>query len=58
MACNYSTRYPSRHWPVHVFQNILDLASINAWILYSEVTGEKLSRHDFNLGLAEELANS
>ena len=58
MACNYSTRYPSRHWPVHVFQNILDLASINAWILYSEVTGEKLSRHDFNLGLAEELAYS
>ncbi|XP_068215848.1 uncharacterized protein [Palaemon carinicauda] len=49
MAHNYSTRCPSRRWPVHVFYNILDLASINAWILYSEATGEKLSRHDFNL---------
>ncbi|XP_068224010.1 piggyBac transposable element-derived protein 4-like [Palaemon carinicauda] len=58
MARIYSTSCPSRRWPVHVSYNILDRASINAWILYSEVTGEKLSRHDFNLGLAEELAYS
>ncbi|XP_068215907.1 piggyBac transposable element-derived protein 4-like [Palaemon carinicauda] len=49
MAQNHSKRCPSRRWPIHVFYNILDLAIINAWILYSEVTGEKLSRHDFNL---------
>ena len=58
MARNYSTRCHSRRWPVHVYYNTVHSASINAWILYSEITGEKLSLHDFNLGLAEGLADS
>ena len=38
-----------------IFQ-ILDLAEINAWVLlYKETTGEKISRFDFLLKLAEEL---
>ena len=57
MARKYSVKSKSNRWPVHVFFNILDLASINAWILYKETTGEKISRQDFLFQLAEELAN-
>ena len=37
------------------FYNILDLAAINAWIIYRGVMGEKTSRHAFLRQLAEEL---
>jgi len=55
MARRYSTRAAARQWPVHVFYSILDLAAINAWIIYMGVTGEDMSRHDFLLQLNEEL---
>jgi len=55
MARRYSTRAAARRWPVHVFCNILDLAAINAWVIYRGVTGEKMSRHAFLHQLAEEL---
>ena len=42
---------------MHVFHNILDLAAINTWILYKEMTGEKISRKDFLFELVNELAN-
>ncbi|CAD1478542.1 unnamed protein product, partial [Heterotrigona itama] len=41
---------------IQVFFNILDLAGINAWILYKETTGEQISRKDFMFQLADELA--
>ena len=41
--------------PVHIFYNILDLAIINAWIIYKEVTGQNITRINFILNLAEEL---
>ena len=47
MARKYSTKSSSRRWPLQVFFNILDLAGINAWILYKETTGEKISRKNF-----------
>ena len=43
-------------WPLQVFFNILDLAVINAWILYKECTRSKISRKEFIFCLAEELA--
>ena len=46
----------SRRWPVQVFYNILDLAAINAWILYKETTGATIKRRSFILQLAEELS--
>lgn len=46
----------SRRWPLQVFFNILDLAAINAWILYTETTGENISRKEFLFQLAEELS--
>ena len=56
MARKYWTRTCTRRWPVHVFQNILDFAGINAWIIYKEITKIKISRHKFPLQLADELS--
>lgn len=56
MCRKYSVKSASRRWPVHSFFNILDLAGIKAWILYKELTKEKISRRDFLFKLGEELA--
>ena len=55
MAKKMTTKASSRQWPLHVFYNILDLSGINSYILFTEVTGEKISRRKFLLRLAEEL---
>ena len=34
MARQYSVKAGTRRWPVAVFYNILDLAGINAFVLY------------------------
>ena len=56
MARKYSVKSGSRRWPLQVFFNILDLAAINAWVLYNETTGENISRKNFLFQLAEELS--
>ncbi|XP_043505326.1 piggyBac transposable element-derived protein 4-like [Polistes fuscatus] len=56
MARNYSVKSKSRRWPLQVFFNILDLAGINAWVLYKETTGGEITRQEFLFQLAEELA--
>ena len=55
MARKYTTKFSSRRWPLQVFYNILDLAAINAWILYQEITGNKMNRKMFILELASQL---
>ena len=55
MARKYSVKSKSRRWPLQVFFNILDLAGINAWILYKETTGSLISRQNFLFQLGEEL---
>lgn len=55
MVRKYSTKAGSRRWPLQVFYNILDLAAINPWILYKEISQVNISRKDFILQLAEEL---
>ena len=50
-ARRYSTRAAARRWPVHVFYNILDLAAINAWIIYRGVTGKKRVGMPFSFSL-------
>lgn len=57
MAKKYSVKSSSRRWPVQVFYNILDLAAINAWIIYKQTTGKKISRLNFLMDLAESLRN-
>lgn len=55
MARLYSVKGGTRRWPVAVFHNVLDLAAINAHVLYKECTGEKIPRRDFILKLAKGL---
>lgn len=45
MARKYSVKSKCQRWPLQEFFNILDLAGINAWILYKETTGEEISRN-------------
>ena len=56
MAKKYTCRTGTRRWPIHSFENTLDLAAIYAWVLCKEVTNEKISRRTFIRKLAEELA--
>ena len=42
-------------WPVAVFHNILDLDSINAYVLYEKKTGDTITRRNFMFQLATEL---
>nr|XP_003708046.2 PREDICTED: uncharacterized protein LOC100876414 [Megachile rotundata] len=58
IARKYSTKAGSRRWPVHVFYNILDLAAINAWVIYKDVIQVQISRKEFLLQLAEELSGN
>ena len=56
MARKYSVKSKSYRWPIQVFFNIIDLAGFNAWILYKETSGINISRQQFLLQVAEELA--
>ncbi|XP_029910704.1 uncharacterized protein LOC115361474 [Myripristis murdjan] len=55
MARKYSVKASTRRWPVAVFYNILDLAGINAHILFKECTSSHIARRKFIQQLAEEL---
>ncbi|XP_034735679.1 uncharacterized protein LOC117949486, partial [Etheostoma cragini] len=55
MAKAYSVKGCTQRWPVAVSYNILDLAGINAHVLYKECTSSKIPRRKFLLQLAEEL---
>lgn len=57
MARKFSVKAKCNRWPVHVFFNVLDLAAINAWILYKETADIEISRQDFLFQLASELAS-
>ncbi|XP_072562559.1 uncharacterized protein [Paramormyrops kingsleyae] len=51
----YSVRAATRRWPVAVFYNMLDLAAVNAYVLYKACTGWKGKRRLFLSLLAKEL---
>ena len=53
-----STKAACRRWPLAVFFNILDLASVNAWIIFKKVTGSTIARRDFIHQLAAELTEA
>ena len=54
----YSVKAASRHWPVHVFYNVVDIALINSWILHKQVCQSSISRRKFMQNVAEELTGS
>ncbi|KAF3853838.1 hypothetical protein F7725_014526 [Dissostichus mawsoni] len=49
MARQYSVKGGTRRWPVAVFYNVLDLAAINAWVLYQSCMSQNIPRRDFVL---------
>ncbi|KAK7891607.1 hypothetical protein WMY93_023570 [Mugilogobius chulae] len=55
MARKYTVKGATRRWPLAVFYNILDLAAINAWVLFQQCTGTNIARRAFILELAKEL---
>jgi hypothetical protein len=55
MARLYSTKCACRRWPVAVWCNMLDMAGINAWIVYKNSTGSTVSRLNFLFELVNEL---
>ncbi|MGH0181819.1 UNVERIFIED_CONTAM: hypothetical protein FKN15_007920 [Acipenser sinensis] len=58
MARQYSVKGRSHRCPVAVFYDILNLAAINAYVLYKECTGENCNRRDFIWQLAMELGQT
>ena len=57
MARNYSCKISGRRWPLQVFCNVLDLAAINAFTLFTSVTGAAISRRSFLLQLVSEIVD-
>ena len=55
MSKMYSVKAATKRWPVGVFYNILNLAAINAWILYKAANNSKISREKFILKIMEEI---
>ena len=55
MTRKYRVNATSRRWPVQFFYNILDLAAVNAQILYKFVTWSKISRQWYLFQLFEKL---
>ncbi|CAM4732750.1 unnamed protein product [Leuciscus chuanchicus] len=58
MVREYTVRTGTRRWPVAVFYNMIDMAALNAHVLYQACTGRQERQVDFLLELARELANS
>lgn len=55
MARCYSTKSASRRWPLQIFFNIIDLAAINSFTLFSDIQAVTISRRNYLITLAKEL---
>ena len=55
MARQYTVKAGTRRWLVAVFYHFLNLACINAYVLYKKKTGDAISRRNFMFQLATEL---
>ena len=55
MCRQMSTKAGCRRWTLAVFYNMLDLAGVNAWIIFRKATSSNISRRKFLHRLAEEL---
>jgi hypothetical protein len=62
MIETYSTKFSSRRWPVVLFCNLLDIAALNAYVLYEKLKVDGAPREDRRLfikklgkGLCQEL---
>jgi hypothetical protein len=55
MCRQLSTKAGCRRWSLAVFFNLLDIAGINAWIIFRKATGSNMSRRQFLLQLSQQL---
>ncbi|KAK6300563.1 hypothetical protein J4Q44_G00286610 [Coregonus suidteri] len=55
MARQCTVKAATQRWPVAVFYNLLDLAAINAHVLFTVCTGKTMPRREFIMQLALEL---
>jgi hypothetical protein len=55
MTKQYNVKMPTRRWPVQVFYNILNLAAINAYVLYKRINAVNISRRKFLIKIIEEI---
>ncbi|XP_065814652.1 activating transcription factor 7-interacting protein 1 isoform X2 [Labrus bergylta] len=55
MARRYTVKGRTRRWPVAVFYNLLDMAAINAHVLFKACTSTTIPRRAFILELAKQL---
>ena len=58
MARKYTVRTSTKRWPIHWFQNTLELVAINASIVYREVTKSNIPRKVFLQFLDQDLSGS
>ncbi|RVE58527.1 hypothetical protein OJAV_G00210030 [Oryzias javanicus] len=58
MVREYTVRKGTRRWPVAVFYNMIDMAALNAHVLYQACTGEQERRLTFLGELANELSKA
>ncbi|CAI5669543.1 unnamed protein product [Oreochromis niloticus] len=58
MVREYTVRRGTRRWPVAVFYNMIDMAALNAHVLYQACNGTQERRVGFLVEFARELANS
>ncbi|KAL6483965.1 hypothetical protein MHYP_G00088380 [Metynnis hypsauchen] len=58
MVREYGVRAGTRRWPVAVFYNMIDMAALNAHVLYQACTGVQERRVDFLVELAKQLGDS
>ena len=58
MVRQNTVRTGTRRWPVAVFYNMIDMAALNAHVLYQACTGRQERWVDFLVELAKELAHS
>ena len=56
MARKYTVRTSTRRWPIHSFQNTLDLAAMNAWIVFKAIMKNNILRKVFLQQLAQDLS--
>lgn len=58
MSKAMTTKIGTCRWPLALFFNLLDLAAINAWIIFKKKMGSKISRRSFLLKLGEQLTDA
>ena len=54
----YSTKSANRRWPVAVWYGLLDIAALNAWILFKKNVSSSVSRKDFIANLSKQLISN